>query len=490
MNRKILVSLIFSVIFLSNAFLIHPAKATTLATQLSGRILLQVESRGEAWYVNPIDQKRYYLGRPDDAYNLMKQLSLGISEKEFASWSQGAPSWAKGRLYIRPQSHGEAYYVDLNQRWHYLGRPLDAWLLFRAKGLGITNINLAKIPSANSSVVTNNLTSLTDYTTSFIWKYKLENFKLDFPLKSSLNSDYGRAVKNFYYTDDTPPLSAREQFYNLFFIKKTGDTAVKDLVNYGRQIATNRLWTKDQTAEFLIALIQHIPYDNDKLNQDPMQPNYPYETLYRNSGICSDKTFLTVAVLRELGYGAAILDFPDLNHSAAGIACPVIDSVNNSGYCYVETTNYFPIGVIPPAISNGQAQSPQDNLTDLFNSSHLKQIQVFQKTTGLSYQGVSLTKIVVNNLIASKNWIESQKPILSQKDDVLNTKQAALAKQQDQLAAYKSSGNISAYNNLVSVYNDGVKSYNNDLELYRADLANYNKTVNEYNDGLKNLYQQ
>ncbi len=494
MKKKNTICLVLSVIFLSSAFLAYPVQATTLAAQLSGRILLQVENHGEAWYVNPKDQKRYYLGKPEDAYTLMKQLSTGISEKEFSSWSKGAPVWAKGKLYIRPQSHGEAYYIDLNQRWNYLGRPLDAWLLFRAKGLGISNNDLTKIPSAsavsNSSTASIKTSTVDDYVSSFIWKYKLENFELNFPLKSRLNSDYASAVKTFYYTGSIEPWSAREQFYNLFFNKKSDDTAIKDLVAYGRQVAASRSWTQDQTAEFLIALIQYIPYDKAKLNQDPMQPNYPYETLYHNSGICSDKTFLAVAVLRELGYGAAILDFPDLNHSAAGIACPLADSINNSGYCYVETTNYFPLGVVPPSISSGQAISSQNDLVNLFDASHLKQMQIFQKTTGISYKGVAATKEIVSKLISQKAFIEAQKPVLNQKNNDLIAKQAVLAVWQSQLAAYQSSGNISAYNSLVDTYNTEVLAYNTELEVYRSDLAAYNQVVSEYNTGIKALYQQ
>ncbi|MCX6786124.1 MAG: trypsin-like peptidase domain-containing protein [Candidatus Komeilibacteria bacterium] len=49
-----------------------------------GQILLQVESHGEAWYINPKDGKRYFLGTADDAYQVMKQQSLGITEKDFA----------------------------------------------------------------------------------------------------------------------------------------------------------------------------------------------------------------------------------------------------------------------------------------------------------------------------------------------------------------------------------------------------------------------
>lgn len=492
MNKKILTSIIFSVIFLSNAFLACPVQAATLASQLSGKILLQVESHGEAWYVNPKDLKRYYLGKPEDAYSLMKQLSTGISEKEFASWNHGAPSWAKGKLYIRPQSHGEAYYVDFNQRWNYLGRPLDAWLLFRAKGLGISNSDLTKIPSA--SVVNNSSeesikTSADDYVSSLSWKYKLEKFNLKFPLKTSVNSAYASAVKSFYYRGDVEPQGAREQFYGLFFNKKTGDTAVKDLVAYGREVAAKYSWSQDQIVEFLVALVQYIPYDSAKLNQSPMQPNYPYETLYRNSGICSDKTFLTVAILRELGYGAAILDFPDLNHSAAGISCPLADSVNNSGYCYIETTNYFPIGVTPPVISEGLAVS-SDDLGNLFSDDNLSQMQIFQKTSGLIYQGVAVTKKIVADLQTKKAWIDSQAPILEQKSKELDAKQITLISQQNQLANYQNNGDISAYNSLAEVYNTGVLSYNTELETYRNDLTVYNKAVNEYNDGLRSLHQQ
>ena len=48
----------------------------------AGRIFLQVEKNGEAWYVNPENNKRYFLGRPNDAFNVMRNLSLGISDND------------------------------------------------------------------------------------------------------------------------------------------------------------------------------------------------------------------------------------------------------------------------------------------------------------------------------------------------------------------------------------------------------------------------
>jgi hypothetical protein len=49
-----------------------------------GKIYLAVERNGEAWYVNPADGRRYFLGRPADAFGVMRALGLGISENDYA----------------------------------------------------------------------------------------------------------------------------------------------------------------------------------------------------------------------------------------------------------------------------------------------------------------------------------------------------------------------------------------------------------------------
>lgn len=57
----------------------------TFAKAQAGKIFLQVESKGEAWYINPTDNKRYFLGRPADAFAVMRKLGLGISNANFES---------------------------------------------------------------------------------------------------------------------------------------------------------------------------------------------------------------------------------------------------------------------------------------------------------------------------------------------------------------------------------------------------------------------
>ena len=121
--------------------------ADNLARRLAGRILLQVESRGEAWYVNPADYRRYYLGRPKDAFVVMRDFGLGIKHNELREYLNNVfPERLAGKIMLDAEKNGEAYYVyPDNLKGYYLGRPRDAWNIMRGLSLGITDKNLNKI---------------------------------------------------------------------------------------------------------------------------------------------------------------------------------------------------------------------------------------------------------------------------------------------------------------------------------------------------------
>ncbi|GEM_PF-3224252 len=71
------VRIFFIVAFLALAA--QAASGATLFEKLKGTILIQVESKGEAWYVRPDTGARVYLGRPADAFDAMRSLGLGIT---------------------------------------------------------------------------------------------------------------------------------------------------------------------------------------------------------------------------------------------------------------------------------------------------------------------------------------------------------------------------------------------------------------------------
>ncbi len=63
---------------------------TKLIERMKGKILLQVESRGEAWYIHPKDGKRYYMKDGNAAYQIMRFLSLGISNSKISTLPIGS----------------------------------------------------------------------------------------------------------------------------------------------------------------------------------------------------------------------------------------------------------------------------------------------------------------------------------------------------------------------------------------------------------------
>ncbi|MDD5071912.1 MAG: trypsin-like peptidase domain-containing protein [Patescibacteria group bacterium] len=118
-----------------------------LSQRVSGNILLQVEKNGEGWYVFPDDKKKYYLGRPADAFTIMRNLGLGIKHSELTSYLNSKfPSRLSGKILLDVEQNGEAYYINpINLKGYYLNRPADAFSIMREFGLGITNSDIRKI---------------------------------------------------------------------------------------------------------------------------------------------------------------------------------------------------------------------------------------------------------------------------------------------------------------------------------------------------------
>jgi hypothetical protein len=126
-----------------------------IINRLKGQILLQVQSRGEAWYVNPKDSKRYYLANGEAAFQMLRKFGLGITNADLNKISldtatnkisSALANRLKGQILLQVQSRGEAWYVNpKDSKRYYLANGEAAFQIMRFLSLGITNINLRKI---------------------------------------------------------------------------------------------------------------------------------------------------------------------------------------------------------------------------------------------------------------------------------------------------------------------------------------------------------
>ncbi|MEK7122727.1 MAG: hypothetical protein AAB855_02620, partial [Patescibacteria group bacterium] len=209
-NRGIVVMALLALVTASTL----PARAETSTDHLRGRILLQVERNGEAWYVLPEDGTRIFMGRPADAFAVMRELGIGITNAHLSfipvglseqsgedqdrdglvdaleealgtnillddtdtdghddrteilngydplrgngvrpDLELGFAEQLAGQILLQVEQNGEAWYVNpVDQKRYFLGRPADAFALMRALGLGITDKNLDKIPLSQKAI--------------------------------------------------------------------------------------------------------------------------------------------------------------------------------------------------------------------------------------------------------------------------------------------------------------------------------------------------
>ena len=59
--------------------------------------------------------------------------------------------------------------------------------------------------------------------------------------------------------------------------------------------------SEDDRVRIAISLVQNIPYDTEGVKLGNLHEKYPYEVLYTNAGVCSEKSELLAYILRKNG---------------------------------------------------------------------------------------------------------------------------------------------------------------------------------------------
>lgn len=148
----IIIALVLVLLIIFFAF--KSAKASSGPNDLAGRILLQVEDQGQAWYLNPDNFKKYYLGRPDEAQALFKEFSLALEPQILNDYlREGFPPEMAGRLFTNRQESYEIYYINpLDLKGYSVDSPWETFLLMQNLSLGVSNDDLRSLKTYNCIV--------------------------------------------------------------------------------------------------------------------------------------------------------------------------------------------------------------------------------------------------------------------------------------------------------------------------------------------------
>ncbi|PIQ67869.1 hypothetical protein CO173_03135 [Candidatus Uhrbacteria bacterium CG_4_9_14_3_um_filter_41_35] len=150
--------------------LVKPKTSVNLTERLRGHILLQVENHGEAWYVHPTENTRYYMKDGNTAYEMMRKFGLGITNSDLVKLQTGDQSLLarlRGQIVLQVENHGEAFYIHPTEnKITYLKDGETAYTVMREQSLGITNADLEKITSSEFTALSYNTQTTSNTTTS------------------------------------------------------------------------------------------------------------------------------------------------------------------------------------------------------------------------------------------------------------------------------------------------------------------------------------
>jgi len=330
---------------------------------------------------------------------------------------------------------------------------------------------------------------------TFSWEYAGKKYSLNQTLYTSVYDYYKSQNKEYVYTG-TLPDNWEKDYYAMFLKTNDADKSISEVVSGIQNLGKKNNLTDDQIVDLTLAFVQSIPYDDAKAKNILAQAGnetmlFPYETLYEQKGVCSDKSFLAYALLRQMGYGTALFIYKQENHMAVAVQCPKNYSTYGSGYCYGETTSVGnKIGIIPiiDTESNKTVNLSNYNFdqSQQMNLKELGQVTINLPSEGSEYSGIIQTEKLLDQISQLEKGMESLFPELKSQQIDVNKEVESLNEIKNSLDEYKKDGNIDEYNssvekynNLLATYKKDVKKYNNNVNLYNQDVKKYNTLIEQ-----------
>lgn len=191
---------------------------------------------------------------------------------------------------------------------------------------------VARTPSPTIQPLENSQEKLPSGTRDHTFAYVLNGVKgtVTVPLSDSVYADYTKKPDPAYRS---PYNAASNSSYYLAF---TTDPKQLPAIASLAQAIREKTPDADDQARIAVSLVQHIPY-----KEGGKQYRFPYEVLYKNQGVCGEKSMLLALLLKELGFGSSVFYFLPEDHMTVGIKADPPYDFRNSGYAFIEATEPY-----------------------------------------------------------------------------------------------------------------------------------------------------
>lgn len=204
-------------------------------------------------------------------------------------------------------------------------------------------------------------TTKADVVKTYAFDMGKERYEIELGFQEKLVDYFAEQPKVYTYRGNTLPDDWETAYYNMFISNKKGEEVIKDILKKIKALKPDM--TEVEYVAFLAAFVQgSLEYDWDSYYDVKDKLNYPYEALYKQKGVCSDKSLIMGELLAELDYDVVFMTFEKANHMAVGIRVPQGYGSLGTEYAFIESTAYSTLGRVPKSFVGGVKIEEAPNL--------------------------------------------------------------------------------------------------------------------------------
>jgi hypothetical protein len=244
------------------------------------------------------------------------------------------------------------------------------------------------------------------------------------------------------------------------------------LLNDVKKTRFQQKLSDDEYLELIAVYIQSLRYETRE--QNPAK--FPIETVVDRAGDCDDKSLLLAGLLSREGYPVAVLLFGPEAHMAIGVGSDDY-LYKNTGYAFLETTNYSFVGVPTDTLGGNLTLYSDPVIIPISNGTKL-------------YGSGNETRYIYDMYMLSDQRVKDLEPQIKSMGTDLTSQKEKIARIESQMQGMRDTGSSVSYNAQAPVHNALVSDYNARLNTYRQLFARYEKYAVIHNYILEHMFDR